>query len=156
MLFPRVMPDPEPLVSKHFTWADDVYIPPTVPLTPSTKSPRDFSSLRSSQPAPFQTLQRRVRHRQKPRNQFHFTQSHSQQYYTHQPPSYCHSPCHTQHHYPQPPFGSSLNWDCDPLLVGRTTSADHPQVGHRYLRKNTCRLYTCGSGSCYSHGSCRR
>ena len=37
--------------------------------------------------------------------------------------------------------------------IGLTTSAGDPQVGRRYLVKNTCRSCTCGSGSVYSHGS---
>jgi hypothetical protein len=93
-----------------------VYSPPTAPITP-TKSPRNLSSLRSSQPAPFRTLQRRVRRRQKPRNLYHFTHSHSQQQYTHQSFSRCHPPYHTQHQYPQPLTPASLDWDRDPRLV---------------------------------------
>ena len=43
----------------------------------------------------------------------------------------------------------------DASCIGPTTSADHPQVGHRYLPKNTCRSCTCESGSHYSHRSRR-
>ena len=39
------------------------------------------------------------------------------------------------------------------LHLGHVTSADHPQVGPRYLTKNTCRSCTCKSRSDYSHGS---
>ena len=37
------------------------------------------------------------------------------------------------------------------VIIGHTMSADHPQVGHRYLPKNTHRSCTCESGSHYSH-----
>ena len=40
-------------------------------------------------------------------------------------------------------------------MVGYITSADHPQVGPRYLPKNTCRSCTCESRFDYSHGSWR-
>jgi hypothetical protein len=102
----------EPLVTKHFSWADDTYVSHTTPISPM-KSPRDLSCLRSTTPHPFSSLRRRHGHPKNRRsfqrhgchNHFH---SHSR-YYQHYP-----SP------YSQPPpaiMTNSLDWDQDPRLL---------------------------------------
>jgi hypothetical protein len=53
-------------VSPRFDWAEDVEALPVMTLFAKTYGPRDLSGLWSSQPAPFQMLQRRTRRRRAP------------------------------------------------------------------------------------------
>jgi hypothetical protein len=50
-----------PSVPLHFDWAEDAKSLPMTTSSAEAYGPRDLSDLRSSQPAPFQNLQRRVR-----------------------------------------------------------------------------------------------
>jgi len=54
-----VPPDSAP-VRSHFDWAEDAESLPTSSPSARTYEPRDFSCLRSNQPSPFQTIQRRI------------------------------------------------------------------------------------------------
>ena len=111
---------PEPLVSRHFNWADDAS---TLPIAPSLPyPPRDLSALRSSSPKPFSSLRRRNKrsqtHYSPPfRNQPPFTIRHralpSRFFTTQFQPSQCHN---YTHHFLPSSADSALNWESDPHL----------------------------------------
>jgi hypothetical protein len=111
---------PEPLVSRHFNWADDAS---TLPIALSLPyPPRDLSALRSSSPKPFSSLRRRnkrsqthysppfcnqppftIRHRALP-SRFFTTQFQPTQYHNY------------THHFLPSSADSALNWESDPRL----------------------------------------
>jgi hypothetical protein len=108
---------PEPLVSRHFNWADDAAELP-ISFTVPTKQFRDFSGLRSQHfpKNPFSSLQRR--HPKFNKNRIRFTNFKPQHHRYHVFPNpYYHS--QNPHHHSQPTFSTSLNlnWDQDPRLA---------------------------------------
>jgi hypothetical protein len=118
-------------VPTRFDWAEDAESLPTTTPSAETYGPRDFSSLRSSQPAPFRTLRRRVR-----RRHVCLTQPGSRHQCFNIPymQSFTNTPMFTHRHpsgiaHGKPvitiPFGATtapapvlkLDWDQDPCLV---------------------------------------
>ena len=106
---------PEPLVSRHFNWADDAAELPISSTVP-TKQLRDLSCLRSQHfpKNPFSSLQR-SRHPKFNKNRIRFTNSKPQHRRYHVFPNpYYHS--QNPHHHSQP-TSLNLNWDQDPRLA---------------------------------------